>query len=33
MAKHWLPAGKKKSGYWLSWSEFAELMKQHGNTK
>ena len=29
----WLPAGKKKSGYWLSWSEFAELMKQHGNTK
>lgn len=26
----WIPA-KKQKGYWLSWTEFADLMVKHGH--
>jgi len=29
----WLPSPKRKAGYWLSWSEFADLMAEHGHEK
>ncbi len=29
----WLPSPKSKTGYWLTWSEFAEIMTQHGHQK
>ena len=29
----WVPSPKSKSGHWLSWGEFADVMANHGHAK
>jgi len=29
----WMPARSHRSGYWLTWTEFADLIKEHGRPK
>jgi len=29
----WVPSPKSRSGYWLSWEDFAALMAEHGSSR